>query len=61
MLNWVVVCPLANPTCRYALHGFETAVGRGLLAVGEPGHTAGTDCTMWLLRSCLKLIPTQLV
>lgn len=38
LLNCVVVCHLATPTCRCAVHGFETAVGRDLLAVGEPGH-----------------------
>lgn len=61
LLNCVAECVLASPTRRYAVHGFETAVGRDLLAVGERGHTAGTGHAEWLLCSCLKLVPTQLV
>lgn len=60
LLNCVAVCLLASLTCGYAVHGFKTAVRRDLLAVGEPGHTAGTGHAGWLLRSCLKLVPTQL-
>lgn len=29
-----------------------------LLVVGSQGTLLSTDCAMWLLRSCLKLIPT---
>ena len=50
LLNCVVVCHLATPTCRCAVHGFETAVGRDLLAVGDmcqsgeaPSHISRVD------------------